>query len=60
MTSTGNINRAPGSDKLHALRQTHAHTLPTTMLYDRQGILRQKDIGFEYTDTIEAYLNPLL
>jgi thiol-disulfide isomerase/thioredoxin len=34
--------------------------LPTTMLYDRQGILRQKVVGFEYTDTIEAYLKPLL
>ena len=34
--------------------------LPTTMLYDRQGILRQKVIGFEYTDTFEAYAKPLL
>jgi thiol-disulfide isomerase/thioredoxin len=34
--------------------------LPTTMLYDRQGILRQKVIGFEYTDTFEADLKPLL
>jgi len=34
--------------------------LPTTMLYDRHGILRQKVIGFEYTDTFEAYLKPLL
>ena len=33
--------------------------LPTTMLYDRQGILRAKVIGFEYTDTIEADLKPL-
>src|SRR5215470_9724175 len=24
--------------------------LPTTMIYDRQGILRKKEIGFEYTD----------
>src|SRR6266404_6001774 len=24
--------------------------LPTTLLYDREGILRQKVIGFEYTD----------
>jgi thiol-disulfide isomerase/thioredoxin len=34
--------------------------LPTTMLYDRDGILRQKVIGFEYTETIEADLKPLL
>ena len=34
--------------------------LPTTMLFDRQGILRQKVIGFEYTDSIEADLKPLL
>src|SRR5437867_1803254 len=26
--------------------------LPTTMLYDRQGVLRTKIIGFEYTDNI--------
>src|SRR5215469_16252154 len=30
--------------------------LPTTMVYDRQGILRQRVIGFEYTETIERYL----
>jgi hypothetical protein len=34
--------------------------LPTTMLYDRQGILRMKVIGFEYTDKIESALRPLL
>jgi thiol-disulfide isomerase/thioredoxin len=34
--------------------------LPTTMLYDRQGILRQKIIGFEYTEAVEADLTPLL
>lgn len=34
--------------------------LPTTMLYDRRGILRAKVIGFEYTKTIEADLKPLL
>jgi thiol-disulfide isomerase/thioredoxin len=34
--------------------------LPTTLLYDRQGILRKKVIGFEYTDTIESELKPLL
>jgi hypothetical protein len=34
--------------------------LPTTMLYDRDGILRQKVVGFEYTDTLEGYLKPLL
>jgi thiol-disulfide isomerase/thioredoxin len=34
--------------------------LPTTLLYDRQGILRQKIIGFEYTDVIEKDLKPLL
>jgi thiol-disulfide isomerase/thioredoxin len=34
--------------------------LPTTMLYDRQGILRKKIIGFEYTSVIESELKPLL
>lgn len=34
--------------------------LPTTLLYDRQGILRNKVIGFEYTDIIERELKPLL
>jgi len=34
--------------------------LPTTMLYDRQGILRTKIVGFEYTDRFEATLKPLL
>src|SRR6266705_3926894 len=34
--------------------------LPTTLLYDRQGILRKKVIGFEYTDVIESELKPLL
>ncbi len=34
--------------------------LPTTMLYDRQGILRKKVIGFEYTDAFEAAIGPLL
>jgi thiol-disulfide isomerase/thioredoxin len=33
--------------------------LPTTMIYDRQGILRKKIIGFEYTDVIESELKPL-
>jgi thiol-disulfide isomerase/thioredoxin len=34
--------------------------LPTTLLYDRQGILRQKIIGFEYTDALEKDLKELL
>lgn len=34
--------------------------LPTTMLYDRQGVLQKKVIGFEYTDAIESVLKPLL
>jgi thiol-disulfide isomerase/thioredoxin len=34
--------------------------LPTTMLYDRQGILRKKVVGFEYTGVIESALKPLL
>jgi thiol-disulfide isomerase/thioredoxin len=34
--------------------------LPTTMLYDRQGRLRKKVIGFEYTETFESELKPLL
>jgi hypothetical protein len=34
--------------------------LPTTMLYDCQGILRKKVIGFEYTDSFETALKGLL
>ena len=34
--------------------------LPTTLLYDRQGILRKKIIGFEYTQVIESELEELL
>ena len=33
--------------------------LPTTMLYDRQGLLRKKIIGFEYSDVVESELKPL-
>lgn len=34
--------------------------LPTTMVYDRRGILRQKVIGFDYTATFEAEIKRLL
>jgi len=34
--------------------------LPTTLLYDRQGILRKKVIGFEYTGAFDAALKSLL
>jgi len=34
--------------------------LPTTMLFDRRGVLRMKIIGFEYTDKIEATLKAIL
>jgi thiol-disulfide isomerase/thioredoxin len=34
--------------------------LPTTMLYDRQGVLRKKVIGFEYSDAFESGLKSLL
>ncbi|HMC29407.1 MAG TPA: TlpA disulfide reductase family protein [Candidatus Angelobacter sp.] len=34
--------------------------LPTTLVYDRQGILRNKIIGFEYTTTFEGYLKQML
>ena len=34
--------------------------LPTTMLYDRQGVLRDKVIGFEYTDHFKSEMRPLL
>jgi hypothetical protein len=34
--------------------------LPTTMLYGRDGILRMKVVGFEYTDNVEQALKPLL
>jgi thiol-disulfide isomerase/thioredoxin len=34
--------------------------LPTTLLYDREGVLRNKVIGFEYTSVFEADLKKLL
>jgi thiol-disulfide isomerase/thioredoxin len=34
--------------------------LPTTLLYDRHGILRNRIVGFEYTSVVESYLKPLL
>lgn len=34
--------------------------LPTTMIYDRQGILRKKVIGFDYAESFESTLKPLL
>lgn len=34
--------------------------LPTTMLYDRVGVLRKKVIGFEYTSVFEEELKKLL
>ena len=34
--------------------------LPTTLLYDRRGVLHKKVIGFEYTEAFEADLKPLL
>jgi thiol-disulfide isomerase/thioredoxin len=34
--------------------------LPTTLLYNRQGKLQEKVIGFEYTNVIESELKPLL
>jgi thiol-disulfide isomerase/thioredoxin len=34
--------------------------LPTTMLYDRDGRMRFKVIGFEYKNNIESSLKPLL
>ena len=34
--------------------------LPTTLLYDRTGVLREKIIGFEYTEAVEVELQRLL
>lgn len=34
--------------------------LPTTMLYDRKGILRHKVVGFEYADVFESETRALL
>ena len=34
--------------------------LPTTMIYDRNGILRQKVIGFDYPDNFERSVKALL
>ncbi len=50
---------AVASDELK-LKFGGVEGLPTTMLYDRSGILRQKIIGFEYTEAVESDLKPLL
>jgi cytochrome c biogenesis protein CcmG, thiol:disulfide interchange protein DsbE len=34
--------------------------LPTTMVYDRQGLLRKKVIGFDYVENFESAVKPLL
>ena len=34
--------------------------LPTTLIYDREGVLRKKVIGFEYTEAIREELQQLL
>jgi hypothetical protein len=34
--------------------------LPTTMLYDRQGIMKKKVIGFEYTSVFDRDIARLL
>lgn len=34
--------------------------LPTTMIYDRRGILRKKIVGFEYSNVVEAEIKALL
>lgn len=34
--------------------------LPTTFIYDRRGILREKIIGFQYTHVVESEVRPLL
>jgi len=34
--------------------------LPTTLIYDRQGLLRKKVIGFDYADNFESTIKPLL
>jgi thiol-disulfide isomerase/thioredoxin len=34
--------------------------LPTTLIYDRQGILRKKVIGFDYVENFESAVKPLL
>src|ERR1700730_1240335 len=34
--------------------------LPTTMIYDREGILRKKVVGFEYPEAFESAIKPLL
>jgi len=33
--------------------------LPTTLLYDKDGILREKIIGFEYTNVVESEIKTL-
>lgn len=34
--------------------------LPTTMIYDRNGLLRQKVVGFDYIEHFESTMKPLL
>jgi thiol-disulfide isomerase/thioredoxin len=33
--------------------------IPTTMIYDRNGVLRNKIIGFEYADVVDSNVKPL-
>jgi len=50
---------AVGSEEIRA-KFGGLQGLPTTYIYDRQGILRNKIIGFEYTNTIEKIIKQLL
>jgi len=34
--------------------------IPTTILVDRNGIIRKRVVGFEYTTAFESALTPLL
>jgi hypothetical protein len=46
---------------VHTLTRRDAlQGLPTTMIYDREGILRKKVIGFDYVESFEEAVKPLL
>jgi thiol-disulfide isomerase/thioredoxin len=54
--------RSPPAVASDGLRQkcSGIEGLPTTVLYDRHGVLRNKVSGFEYADVIESEIKPLL
>ena len=62
LSSPGNRGSlsAGGGNRRHEADVRRHRRLSATMLYHRHGLWRMKVIGFEYTDTVEFSLKPLL